>query len=130
VSGKSDGYAFKVPLASLPLGNTELPCSYVYIPFEYVRNAKEKKLKYKFITSDKYLIGTDILNDYNMSVQFCESSHSNRVESVSLELTKHAFALPPISTRKEYTFYGLAAMVDDIGEVAFETPEGVLECSE
>jgi hypothetical protein len=126
VSGKSDGYAFKVSCSSLPVGDAELPCSFVYIPFEYIVDKKEKKVKYKYITPQKYLIGTDILNGYDVSVKFKKASASNNVESVSLKLTEHGFNLST-ATRKEQTFYQLAPKVDEIGEITSGS-EVLIEC--
>jgi hypothetical protein len=115
VGSKSDGYAFKVACDSLPIGSTTLPCSFVYVPFEYVVGAKDKKLRYRFITKYKYLIGTDILNEYDMSVQFTKATIGNSVKSVQLELTKHGFSLSK-STRKDYSFYQLAPKADEVAE--------------
>jgi hypothetical protein len=97
----------------------KLPCSFVYIPFEYAVDTKAKKLKYRFITPYKYLIGTDILNEYDMLVQFNKATIGNNVESVSLELKKHGFSLST-SARKEYAFYQLAPKVEEIEEIPYD----------
>jgi hypothetical protein len=123
VSGKSDGYAFKVPCSSLPVGDAELPCSFVYIPFEYIVDKKEKKLRYKYITPQKYLIGTDILNGYDVSVKFKKDKKDNSVESVELELAGHGLALPIKPAKKDTTFAMYAPKVDEIGDIVVECVE-------
>jgi hypothetical protein len=123
VSGKSDGYAFKVPCSSLPVGDAELPCSFVYIPFEYIVDKKKKKLRYKYITPQKYLIGTDILNGYDVSVKFKKDKKDNSVESVELELAGHGLALPIKPAKKDSTFAMYAPKVDEIDDIVVECVE-------
>jgi hypothetical protein len=123
VNGKADGYAFKVPCALLPLGKVKLPCKFIYIPFEYAVDKSEKKLKYKYITPDKYLVGTDILNDYDICVRFEKAKHGNNVKSVQLELTEHGLALPSKSAKINLTFAMYAPKIDEIDNVIVECVE-------
>jgi hypothetical protein len=123
VSEKSDGYAFKVPCGSIPLGNERLRCGFIHIPFEYAVDKAGKKLKYRFVTPNKYLVGTDVLNSYNVSVRFKKAIFGDNVKSVRLKLKKHGLSFPPKPARKEYTFSQLAPKLDEVDEVVFELLE-------
>jgi hypothetical protein len=123
VSEKLDGYAFKVPYGPLPLGGERLRSEFIYIPFEYAVDKAGKKLKYRFVTPNKYLVGTDILNNYNVSVRFKRAMFSDNVKSVRLKLKKHGLPFPPMPARKEYTFSQLAPKLDEVDEIVFELLE-------
>jgi hypothetical protein len=114
VSGKADGCAFQIPCKSLPFGNTKLPCSFVYVPFEYIVDKKENKLRFRYITHDKFLVGTDILNNYDISVIFNKSLFGNNVESAQLELKTHDLRLPSPKLGKGFTFTSLAPRFEEI----------------
>jgi len=106
VSGKADCFAFKVACKSLPVGGMRLPCEFVYIPFDYV--IADGKVSYKFITPNKYLVGTNILNHYKMSVSFVKDTNANAVKAVKVELVKHGLQLPETDNRTENAFAQLA----------------------
>ena len=120
VSGKLEGYAFQVPCTLLPLGDEKLPVSFVYVPYEYaVENIEkdgkvvEKKIKYRFVTTDKYLIGTDVIDNYNVQVAFKCALRGKTVTSAQLELTPHGLRLPK-RTIRTYSLSKLAPQVDEI----------------
>ena len=113
VSGKADGYAFKVSCDSLPLGNEQLICPFVYVPFEYVVDEHGKNDKIRFITADKYLIGTDILNHYNMDVSFIKKI-SNKISEVKLTLTAHGLSYDPAIMKKDLTFRKLFPQINEL----------------
>jgi len=120
VSGKLEGYAFQVPCTLFPLGDSKLPISFVYVPYDYViedteKDGKviEKKVKYRFVTTDKYLIGTDVMDNYNMQIIFNGSSMSKTVTSALLKLTPHGLLLPK-RTIRTYALSTLAPQVDEV----------------
>ena len=88
VVDENKGYAFKVPCSSLPLGNMNIPVSEIYIPFAFINASK-----YRFISEDRFLIGTDVLNNYNQKIVFNNKTDDNKVDTVYLELQPHSFIL-------------------------------------
>ena len=118
---ESKGYAFKVPCTSLPLGSTSIPVSEIYIPFTFI-----EKTRYRFISEDRFLIGTDILNNYNLNVVFSNNQVSKDVDSVRLELLPHGLNLP----KKRSLDYTLGQMVKTVDEVLFNSGDGFIEIYE
>jgi hypothetical protein len=92
------GQAFKVQINSIPLGKTTIPIKYVYVPFEFC----EGGTKYRFITTSKYLIGTDVLNLYDTSTKFNKNYLSNEVHSLFLNLTPHNLDIPGIPPKEKH----------------------------
>ena len=115
---ESKGYAFKVPCASLPLGNSEIPISEIYVPFTFI-----DKTKYRFISEDRFLIGTDILNNYNLNIIFKNVTGDKTVRSVCLELLPHGLKLP----KRRSPDYTLSQMAKTVNEVAVNADEGLIE---
>jgi len=115
---ESKGYAFKVPCDSLPLGNMEIPIKEIYVPFAFI-----DKTKYIFISEDRFLVGTDILNNYNLSVKFDNHSGNKAVSSVYLELLPHMLALP----KRHSPDYTLNQMVKTVGEVLIHLDDSLVE---
>jgi hypothetical protein len=113
------GYAFKVPCSSLPIGDTTVPVSAIYVPFEFL----DDKTKYRFVSKGRFLVGTDILNNYNMSVTFNNELSGLAVISVYLEMTPHHFKLPQ-SPSQLYTLGQLAKIVDELKK---NSEEGLTE---
>jgi hypothetical protein len=123
VSEKADGYAFRVPCGSIPLGGERLRCDFIHIPFEYAVDKAGRKLKYRFVTPNKYLVGTDVLNNYSVSVRFKGSLFGDSVKSVKLKLKEHGLSLPMPPVGKGYTFSQLAPKLDEVDEIVFELLE-------
>jgi len=106
----SKGYAFKVPCSSIPLGNTTIPSKEVCVPFTFIDNRN-----YSFVTKDRFLIGTNVLNDYNMNTVFNKDSSGSFVKTVHLKLTPHnCMVLQPQS--QEYTLIQLANTITEVKE--------------
>jgi len=84
------GQAFKVPMTNIPLGKITIPVNCVYVPFEFCENDTQ----YRFVTTNKYLIGTDVLNHYDIAATFNKSYISNDVRSLFLKLTPHNLGVP------------------------------------
>ena len=115
---ESKGYAFKVPCASLPLGNTTIPISEIYIPFTFI-----DRTKYRFISEDRFLIGTDILNNYNIDVVFNNETGSNVVNSVCLELLPHNNQLP----KRPYPMYTLGQMANIVDDLLINIDDSIVQ---
>jgi hypothetical protein len=94
----SIGQAFKVKMNCIPLGKVTIPISNVYVPFEFC----ETGTKYRFVTTSKYLIGTDVLNLYDISASFNKSYISNDVRSFFLNLTPHNLNIPKVSPKEKH----------------------------
>ena len=92
------GQAFKVPISSIPLGKMTIPVKYVYVPFEFCENGT----KYRFVTASKYLIGTDVLNLYNIMANFNKGYISNDIRSFVLSLTPHNLDIAGISPKEKH----------------------------
>jgi len=97
ITGES-GQAFKVSIGCIPLGKEIIPVNHVYVPFEFCENGT----KYRFITTSKYLIGTDILNAYNTSTTFNKSYLSSEIRSLVLNLTPHNLNIVGISPKEKH----------------------------
>jgi len=106
----SKGYAFKVPCSSLPLGDTVIPTTEICVPFMFV-----DKTRYRFVSEDRFLIGTNILNGYNMNVLFSNEPIGNTVTSAHLELIPHNHIIPQ-NRSQEYTLSQLAKTIDEVRE--------------
>jgi len=115
---ESKGYAFKVPCASIPLGNTTIPISEIYVPFTFI-----DKTKYRFISEDRFLVGTDILNNYNLRVAFNDEPACKTADSAHLELLPHGLKLP----KRHSPDYTLGQMAKTVGEVLVHIDEGLVE---
>ena len=115
---ESKGYAFKVPCTSLPLGNMIVPITEIYVPFAFI-----DKEKYRFISEDRFLIGTDILNNYNFSIIFDKKPDGYTVDSVSLELLPHSFKL---QTRPSPT-YTLGQMANTVDELMINIDDSLVQ---
>jgi len=115
---ESKGYAFKVPCSSLPLGDMTIPISEVYVPFTFI-----DKTKYRFISEDRFLIGTDILNNYNINVVFSNKSAGKSVGSLCLELLPHSLSLP----KRRSPDYTLGQMVKTINEIPIHIDDSLVE---
>ena len=105
----SKGYAFKVPCASLPLGDASIPIAEIYIPFTFT----EDRTRYRFVSTDRFLIGTDILNNYNLNVVFTDDTTSSSAKSAYLELMPHNIKLPKRRTQ-DYSLANMSRIVDEI----------------
>jgi len=103
VFDKTQGYAFKVPCGFLPLGDNKLPISKIFVPFEFTH----EESTYRFTTTDKYLIGTDVLNNYNCTIIFTGGLTGKVVKSTVLKLDPHGLLIPDVH-QKEYTIEQLA----------------------
>ena len=114
---ESKGFAFKVPCTSLPLGNKIIPISEIYVPFTFI-----DKNKYRFISEDRFLIGTDILNNYNLNIIFNNVTRYNAVNSVCLELRSHGYKLP----KRRSPSYTLNQMAKTVNEVVANIDEGLI----
>ena len=114
VSGAVEGHAFKVPWTLLPIGSHDLSISFIYVPFVTSIKTIESKAErsIKFITPTKYLIGTDVLNNYQMRTSF-NKDKNGKLEAVQFELLQHDCELPA-STAKEYTLAQLYAKIDEL----------------
>jgi hypothetical protein len=106
----SKGYAFKVPCSSLPLGNSTIPTKEICVPFAFVDNKR-----YRFVSEDRFLIGTNILNDYNMNVIFNSDSSGSSIKTAYLVLAPHKYIVPQ-NRRQEYTLSQLAKTIDNVHE--------------
>jgi hypothetical protein len=117
IVGTMIGYAFKVPCSYVPLGSENLPTSYIYVPYTYVKEERDvvnpSSLKFKFISEGAYLLGTDILNNYNMRINFNKKIHNTDVMSVQFELIEHGLSIAK-SDIKAYTFQTLAPKIEDL----------------
>ena len=103
------GYAFKVPCNFIKIEHKTISIKYIYVPFEFV----EGKRTYRFVNKTKYLIGTDVLRNYNLSVIFKgEPGSSNVIKSV-LNLQAHGLSLPPLRD----TEYSLSQLIPQIDEI-------------
>jgi hypothetical protein len=103
------GQAFKVPISNIPLGETTIPTKYVYVPFEFCENGT----KYRFVTASKYLIGTDVLNFYNITANFNKGYLSNDIRSFVLSLTPHNLNVPKIAPKEKHLSQ-LSAKVEEL----------------
>ena len=93
------GYAFRVPIKSIPMGTLTLPVKYIHIPFEI--DVENKTCK--FVTPDKFLIGMDVLIDYNMRISYENTLGNEDINNATLELTSHKLT-PHQSAAKHYKF--------------------------
>jgi len=103
------GQAFKVPINSIPLGKMTIPISHVYVPFEFCENGT----KYRFVTTSKYLIGTDVLNLYNITSNFNKGYISNDIRSFVLSLTPHNLNVPGLPPKEKHLSQ-LAVKVEEL----------------
>ena len=115
---ESKGYAFKVPCNSLPLGNMEIPIKEIYVPFTFI-----DKTKFRFISEDRFLVGTDILNNYNINIFFNGKSMNNTVNSVHLELLPHNLTLP----KRRSPDYTLSQLANTVGEVVIHIDDSMVQ---
>jgi len=112
------GYAFKVPCSSLPLGNEAIPVSEIYVPFTFV-----DKIKYRFVSTDRFLIGTDILNKYNLNVNFNNNATNKEITTAFFEMQPHSLKLP----KRRSSDYTLNQLAKTIGEVQLHIDDSMVE---
>jgi len=103
------GYAFKVPCNFIKIEHKTVAIKYIYVPFEFI----EGKRTYRFVNKTKYLIGTDVLRNYNLSVMFSGERGSGNVNNSVLNLQAHGLSLPPLRD----TEYSLSQLVPQIDEI-------------
>jgi hypothetical protein len=91
-SQDADRYAFKVALPNgrLPIGEQFIGLRYALVPFKFSDDRK----KYSFVTTQKFLIGMDVLRQFNIEVS--SKQYKNKFVRI-MKLTPHNLDLPEIS---------------------------------
>ena len=71
--------------------------------------------RYRFVSEDRFLIGTNILNNYNMNVIFINEPSDASIKTAYLELIPHNYRVPQ-SRSQEYTLKQLAQSISHVQE--------------
>jgi len=103
------GYAFKVPCTAVRVAATDIPATHIYVPFELIEGTNT----YKFVNKTKYLIGTDILRNYHLSLTFSAEYGSGNVKDSILSLIPHGLVLPDLKDT-EYSLTQIAPNAEEL----------------
>jgi len=132
VSNATKHRAFRVPLGNieLPFGRKSFCISNIFIPFRVLTHEEISRLdkttrsnnkqKVEFILRDKFLVGTDLLRQFQLHLTFEQELANGGKTTQWLELNEHKLPIPRISFR-EYSFKYHLQVIDEIKSIELDS---------